>query len=175
MKRALLPVALAAATFAHGQKGYKPIGLQVHIGYGVSGSFNADGESRTMSGPEIGVAFPIGNFGSTGILLEPSYFAGARFGSLDRGDADVYRLTLFAHRTFGQNIGVRLGVGYAVSGRARRGDYDGNSDVVFDLGVEIPFQFRLLRTVAPYVDVHGVVAASEEQLSGFFVGLGLRV
>ncbi len=176
MKRALLPLALlAAATPVLAQSGYKPLGFQVHIGYGASPSFDVNGKDRSMSGPEIGVAIPIGTFDGNGILLEPSYFAGAHFGKRGPGDADVYRLTLFAHRTFARGIGARVGVGYSNSAKASRGDYDGNSDVIFDFGVEIPFQFKLVQVVAPYVDVHGVVSGGAKQLSGFFVGLGVRV
>lgn len=176
MKSAFVPlVLLAVAASAYAQSAPKPVGLQIHVGFGFTPSFQADGDSETMRGPEIGVAIPVGTFAGNGILLEPSFFGGGRLSHGTDFDSDVYRLTLFAHRTFAQGIGARIGVGYSNSARARGHHINGKSDVIFDLGLELPFRSHLLQTVAPYVDIHGVAAAQHNILSGFFVGLGVKI
>ena len=176
MKRAFVPlVLLTVAASASAQSTYKPVGLQVHVGFGFSPSFQADGKSHTLNGPEIGVAIPVGTFAGNGILLEPSFFGGGRLYHGTDFDSDVYRLTLFAHRTFAQGVGARIGIGYSSSARARGHDTNGQNDVIFDLGVELPLRVQLLRTVAPYIDIHGIAAAQHNILSGFFVGVGVKI
>lgn len=172
MKRAFVPLALlAVAASAAAQSAYKPTGIQLRVGYGFTPSFDAGGDSRSPSGPEFAAAFPLGTFAGSGVLLEPSYYAAGR----SHDGADVYRLTLFLHRTFAQGIAGRIGVGYSNSGRPHGVDYDGRSDLIFDIGVEYPLAFRRVQAVVPYVDVHGVIPAQHNQLAGVFVGLGVRI
>lgn len=174
MLRALLPFALvSAAALASAQS--DPIGVRVHIGYGFSSSFDkSSGGSARLEGPEIGVALPLGTFLGQELLIEPSYFGGGRFRKGGDDDADVYRLTAFLHRTFSRGIGGRIGVGYSGSSRARGGGFDGTSDVIFDFGVEIPFTYKKLTGIQPYVDIHAVFSG-EERLSGFFLGVGTKL
>lgn len=175
MKLALLPLALL--TFAgtvSAQSPRQPLGLRLRIGYGYSPKIQTVDDRKGIQGPELALAIPVGTFKGGDLLLEPSFFGGGRLVSSHDNDGDVYRLTLFAHRTFGRGIGVRAGVGFGLSVEGRSHNFDGKSDVIFDLGVEIPFQFKLLRSVQPYVDVHNVFA-SENQLEGFFVGVGVRL
>ena len=188
MKRLTVPFALLAATMATAQvppanetppaappkKAYKPLGFDVHIGYGFSPSFNANGGSHHLNGPEIGVAIPIGTFLNQGVALEPSVFGGGRIAHGSDDDSDVYRLTLFLRHAFARGVQVRAGLGYAVSTRARGRTFDGQGGIVGDVGVEIPFSLKLIGSVDPYLDVHGLLG-SERRLGGFFVGLGVRL
>lgn len=176
MKRAFVPLALlAVASSALAQGTRDPIGIRVRLAYGTSSSFSKSVGSAKLEGPEIGLAFPIGSFLGEELLLEPSFFGGGRTRKGADDDADVYRLTLFAHHTFGKNIGVRAGIGYSNSTRARGGGFGGVSDVIFDFGVEVPFKFVPLNSYSPFVDVHAVVAADEKRLSGFFLGIGAKL
>jgi len=175
MKRALalsLLVPIAGSAFA--QSTSEPLGIKVRLSYGFSSKFHAGGKSRTIEGPEIGVALPVGTaFGQT-LLLEPSFFGGGRIKKGSDDDADIYRLTLFAHHTFSQGLGVRAGVGYASASRARSGQFDGTSGLIFDFGTELPFSVKKFSKVATYVDLHGILS-SEKQLSGFFLGVGAKL
>ena len=173
MTRTLLPLALfAVAGVASAQRA--PLGLRARIGYGVTPQFRTFGDRRNLSGPEIAFGIPIGRFAGGDVLLEPSFFGGGRLVSGGDNDGDVYRLTLFAHRTFGRGIGVRAGLGYGLSARGRGGNFDGKSDLIFDFGVEIPFKLNVLRSVETYADVHNVFSG-EKQLEGFFVGVGFKL
>lgn len=174
--RALLPLALlAAAASASAQGTRDPIGVRVHIGYGFSSGFDRlDGSSARVEGPEIGVAFPVGTFLGQELLLEPSYFGGGRGRKGGDDDSDIYRFTAFLHRTFARGIGGRAGVGFSSSSRARGGGFNGESGLIFDFGVEIPFTYSKLKGISPYVDLHAVIG-TEDQLSGVFLGIGTKL
>lgn len=189
MKRLTVPLALFAAVLASAQQAppadqtpptapprreYKPLGFDFHLGYGFSPSFDANGSSHHLDGPEVGLAIPLGTFLNQGLAIEPSYFGGGRLAHGRDDDSDIYRVTLFLRHRFASNLRARLGVGYAVASRARGRTFGGESGVVGDLGFEIPFRFDLIRAVDPYVDVHGIVGARRE-LGGVFAGLGLRI
>lgn len=176
MTRALLPLALlAAAASAPAQGKAHPVGVRVHLGYGFSSSFDKDGGgSGRIEGPEIGVALPVGTFLGQELLIEPSFFGGGRLRRGGDDDADIYRLTAFLHRTFARGIGGRAGVGFSSSSRARGGGFNGTSDVVFDFGIEVPFVFKKLQGIDPYIDVHAVFSP-DERLSGFFLGVGTKL
>ena len=173
MKRALLPIAvLAIAASASAQR--EPLGFRVRIGYGFTPKFATKGERRDLSGPEVAVAIPVGTFAGGDVLLEPSFFGGGRLVHGGDNDGDVYRLTLFAHRYLARGIGVRAGLGFGLGARGRGGNFDGKSGLIFDVGVEIPFKQKLLRSAQTYADVHNVFSG-EKQLEGFFVGVGVRL
>lgn len=175
MKRALaLSLLLPLAASALAQKADEPLGIRVRIAYGFSSKFRAGGESRSIQGPEIGLALPVGTAFGQDLLLEPSYFGGGRLRHGSDDDADIYRLTLFAHRTLAKGLGVRAGIGYGSAARARSGQFDGTNGLIFDLGTEVPFRLKQLNSIATYVDVHGILS-SEKELSGFFVGVGARL
>ena len=148
--------------------------MRVRVAYGFSPKFRTNDGRDSLQGPEIGIAIPVGRFPGGDLLLEPSFFGGGRLFHGSDNDGDVYRLTLFAHRTFGRGIGVRAGAGFGLGARGRSNNFDGTSDLIFDLGVEIPFRLELLKSVQPYVDVHNVFSG-EKQLEGFFVGVGVRL
>ena len=173
MKRVLLSLGLlVVAGFAKAQR--VPLGLRVRVGYGFSPNFQTDGGRKDLTGPEIAFAIPVGAFAGGDLLLEPSFFGGGRLVHGGDNDGDVYRLTLFAHRTLGRGIGVRAGVGFGLGARGRGGNFDGKSDLIFDLGVEIPFRLKVLKTAQTYADVHNVFSG-ESQLEGFFVGVGVHL
>ena len=174
MKRTLVLLSLLAAVPALAQSTREETKLRIHVAYGFTSSFRKDGGgSARMEGPELGVAIPIGTFLKDDLLLEPSFFGGGRLRKGGDDDADVYRLTLFAHRTFARGVGVRAGLGYAVSTQARGGNFDGESSIIFDLGGEIPFSQKLLKGFSPYVDVHAIFGKA--QVSGAFFGIGTRL
>ena len=174
MKRALVLLSLLSTAPAFAQSTREEIGLRIHVAYGFTPSFRKDGGgSARMEGPEIGVAVPVGTFLKNDLLLEPSFFGGGRLRKGGDDDSDVYRLTVFAHRTLPRGVGVRAGIGYAVSTRARGGNFDGESSVIFDLGGEIPFSQKLLKGFSPYVDVHAIFGKS--QISGAFFGIGTKL
>ena len=173
MKLAVLPLALfASLALAHAQ-GTTETGLRIRVAYGVTPSFSTFGGHDSMKGPELAVALPLGNALGQGVWLEPSYFGGGRLVHGNDTDADVFRLTVFVRHPF-RRFAVRLGVGYAASGRPRGGNFDGQSGAVVDLGADIPFKVKLLKSVQPYVDVHNVFADAGA-LAGFFVGVGVKV
>ncbi len=175
MKRALaLLLLVPAAGSAFAQSTSEPLGVRVRLAYGFSSSFNAGGKSRNIQGPEIGVALPIGTAFGQSLLLEPSFFGGGRIKHGSDDDADIYRLTLFAHHTFSQGLGFRAGIGYASASRARSAQFDGTSGLIFDFGTELPFSVKKFSKIATYVDVHGIVS-SEKELSGFFFGVGAKL
>ena len=173
MKRVLLPLALLGVV-GNASAQREPLGLRIRLAYGVSPKFQTDGDRKDLTGPEIAFAFSVGTFKGGDVLLEPSFFGGGRLVSGGDNDGDVYRLSLFAHKTFGRGIGVRAGLGFGLSARGRGGNFDGKGDLIFDLGVEIPFQVKILKTAQTYADIHNVFS-SENQLEGFFVGVGVRL
>ena len=166
MKRAVPFALLAASAFAHAQS--TGPGLRVRLGYG----FSPDYRGRSQDGSEIAVALPLGNALGQGIWLEPALYTGGILSEGGSGDATVFRVTVYARHAFNR-FGVRLGVGYAGSSRAKGGRFDGQSGVVADLGVDVPFQIKLLKGIQPYADVHNVFA-EKGVLAGFFVGVGVK-
>lgn len=172
MKRVILPLLLLSAAvpvFAQDT----PTGLRVRVAYGFTPTFDANGDSHHFAGPEIAVAIPVGTAFGQDLLLEPSFFGGGRLQHGKDDDSDVYRLSLFLHHTFSGGVGFRAGVGYAGSSRARGGGFEGKNGAIFDFGVDIPFSYKKLDKIAPFVDLHGIVG-TERQLSGFFAGVGVK-
>lgn len=175
MKRVFALCALVAASAAAlGQSTSGPLGIRVRLAYGFTPSFEANGSSRRMEGPEIAVAIPVGTAFGSDLLLEPSFYGGGRLRSGGDDDADVYRLTLLAHRTLARGIGVRAGVGYASASRSRARTFNGTSGVIFDFGGEFPFHLNQLRSISTFADVHAIFSG-EKQLNGFFFGVGARL
>jgi hypothetical protein len=107
-------------------------------------------------------------------LLEPSFYGGGRLRHGGDDDADIYRITLLAHRTLARGVGVRAGIGYASAAKSRGGGFNGSSGAIFDVGAEFPFHVGILRSLSTFVDVHGMFG-TERQLNGFFVGVGVRL
>ncbi len=174
MKPALVLLAALAVAAAWGQGRDNPYGVRARIAYGFTPSFDTDGGSGTMQGPEVAVALPIGSFLKRQVLLEPSFYGGGRLRHGGDNDSDIYRLTAFLHGDFGRGIGGRVGVGFAAATRARGGGFGSTSDIVFDFGVEIPFAFQRIAKYQPYVDVHAVLSPTD-RLNGYFAGIGLRL
>ena len=127
-----------------------------------------------MEGPEIAVGIPVGAAFGSDLLLEPSFYGGGRLRKGGDDDADIYRLTLLAHRTLARGIGVRAGVGYASASRSRGRGFNGTSGAIFDVGAEFPFHLKPAGSVSTFVDVHGMFG-TESELNGFFVGIGARL
>jgi len=175
MKRVFALCALSAASaVAFGQSSDGPLGIRVRVAYGFTPSFRANGSDRRMEGPEIAIGVPVGTAFGSELLLEPSFYGAGRLRKGGDDDADMYRVTLLARRTFAKGIGVRAGIGYASAARSRARTFNGTSGAIFDVGADFPFHTNQLRSLSTFIDVHAIFG-TEQELSGFFVGVGARL
>lgn len=164
-------LALAGAAICNAQE---VVGIRVNLGYHWTQGFELrDGSSGDLTGPELGVDFPLFSFAGIQLDASPSVVFGGKLSLGGEVEGQLYRFLATGRKTL-TNDGLYVVGGAGFGHSEARGDqeFKSSSGFVGCIALGTPLRFNLFG-VSPNVEGR-YYFSNEDQFRGFTIGLSAR-
>jgi hypothetical protein len=149
------------------------IGIRAHLGYHWTQSFELrTGGNGTMSGPEVGIDFPITRLPGIQLYASPSVVFAGRGGLSSGTEGQIYRFSISARQRVSRDGLFATGsIGFAHSQASAAEEFRSANGFVASIGLGAPLKFKFAG-VSPSLEGR-YYFSSEDQFRGFTVGFSI--
>ncbi len=161
----------ALATSAVAAVAQDLIGIRVNLGYHFTQKFRLKNDSKkSMSGPEIGVDFPLAKVPGFQLYASPSVVLGGQLFSGSDVDGQIYRFMVTGRQTLNRDgLFGAVSLGAAHSEPRGGNEFRSASGFVGAATIGTPLKFKILG-ITPNVEGR-YFFSSKDQFRGFTIGV----